>query len=164
MKTPDIMPFMFTPIRIWSDFAWKFGELTLASSQVISQRSRQLMLAGGNPNATDRREMTRMGTEKYAAAAESAQALTMGYLSLAPQIAILAFRQMTAGMVPFTNLMASNPFHPWLQARTAYETFARSTTAASDVVRSVEKVASNGMKPIHRRAVANARRLQRKPR
>ena len=163
MKTDLIYPLFFAPFHIWTNYAWKVGELTLASSQVISRRSRLLLPSSGAATAADQRELTRMSQEKYAAAAESAQAMAVGYMNLAPQMAMLAFRQMVAGLMPLTTLMTSSSF-PSLsnQSKTAYESFARSTTAANQVSRSIEKVASRGLKPIHARARANAKRLKRK--
>jgi hypothetical protein len=162
MKTDLIHPLFLAPFHIWTNYAWKVGELTLASSQVISQRSR-LMLSGGVPTVADQKELTLMSQEKYAAAAEAARALALGYMNLAPQMAMLAFRQMVAGWMPLTTLMTSNSF-PSLasQSKTAHESFARSTAAANQVSRSIEKIASRSLKPIHSRARANAKRLKRK--
>jgi hypothetical protein len=162
MKTDQTFPLLFAPFRIWADYALKVGELTLASSQVIAQRSR-LLLSGAAPTAADQRELALMSQEKYGAAAESAQAMAFGYMSIAPQMAMLAFRQMAGGFVPFTTMLTLNPFQLWSrQANAASGSFARSAAAANQVSRSVEKIASRGLKPIHKRAVANARRLKRK--
>jgi hypothetical protein len=163
MKNDLTYPLFFAPFHIWANYAWKVGELTLASSQVVSQRSCLLLRSGGAPTVADQRELTLMSQEKYAAAAESAQAMALGYMNLAPQMAMLAFRQMLGGLIPLTTFMTLHTF-PLLsrQSRTAYESFARSTTAANQVSRSIEKIASRGLKPIHARARANAKRLNRK--
>ena len=162
MNTAVVYPLLFAPFRIWANYAWKVGELTLASSQVVSRRSRGLLLAGNSPTAADRRELTLMRQEKYAAAAESVQAMALEYMSLAPQMAMLAFRQLSA-FVPLPGLLTLNPWQFWLRrSGTASRSFARSTAAANQVSRAVEKVASRGLKPIHKRARANARRLNRR--
>jgi hypothetical protein len=155
-------PFLFAPLRIWANYAWKVGELALASGQVIAQRS--MLWAGKSPTAANRREFALMSQEKYAAAAESAQAMALGYMSLAPQMAMLAFRQMSA-FVPLPGFVTLNPLQPWSrQSGTTCDAIARSTAAANEFSRSVEKIASRGLKPIHTRAMANAKRLKRRTR
>src|SRR5512147_2400705 len=95
------------PLRIWSAFAWKNGEMMLASIQVISERSDRLLSAGASPALADRREFVLMGQEKIAAAAESVQAMAVGWMGLNHQLGAIAFKQMLAGTAAIMSLAVS---------------------------------------------------------
>ena len=79
----------------------------------------------------DTREMQRMGTEKVFAFWESMSAMGLQMAKAQQDYALLAMRQ----------------WSPWMTPWQSY------TTAA--------KVLEEGLRPIHRRAAANARRLRR---
>lgn len=96
-----------------------------------------MALAGGKPNARDRREFQRMATEKVGAFYESWAAMYGQMLRIQMEAA--------ATMVRFA----------WFPG----------TRSASlprvDVARSALTILGKGMAPVRRRAVANARRLKR---
>ena len=117
-------------------------ELSLAAPLVVAQRVSRMMAAGPAPSARDRRELSLMGTEK-----------------------VLAFQQAWAGM--------------WTQAAFSQFALARSLAAAAVpampfgqrhtelatwglMSREALKVLSAGMSPVHRKALANAKRLSRR--
>jgi hypothetical protein len=104
---------------LWTDLALRTSEMLLASAQVIGHRTGRMATAGPSPNARDRKEFTRMGLEKVAAANESA--LAMGRQ--------LTTAQMQAGLKIWTDML---------------------------------RMSSAGLKPIHSRATANAKRLGRR--
>ena len=58
------------PFLAWTDLAWKIGEMSMASAQVIAHRTTRMAAAGPIPNASDRQEFRRMGQEKIEAATE----------------------------------------------------------------------------------------------
>lgn len=59
------------PWVAWFQLGLKTWEMLLAASQVIPIRLTRMAAAGPTPGARDRREFTRMGTEKAQAAAQS---------------------------------------------------------------------------------------------
>ena len=65
---------LVNPALLWMQLATQTAEMLVASAQVISVRTARMAAAGPTPNARDRREFSRMGTEKVAAAGKSAMA------------------------------------------------------------------------------------------
>src|ERR1700694_4277766 len=70
------------PFLAWIDLAWKIGEMSMASAQVIAHRTTRMAAAGPMPNARDRQEFTRMGREKIEAATESTRAIAAHLASI----------------------------------------------------------------------------------
>jgi hypothetical protein len=66
---------MMHPALLWWQLGLRTWEMLLASSHVIGVRTARMAQAGTSPNARDRREFTRMGTEKVQAAQRSALAM-----------------------------------------------------------------------------------------
>lgn len=151
----------FNPLKIWSDFAWNTGEMMLASVHVIGHRSNRMLSADTPPNAADQREFALMGQEKVTAAAESAQAMSFAWLRFNQQVAAIAFRQMFAGTAAIRSLAASRTPGQSLarQTRLVRDTMTHSAAATSQLSKSAARVAQRGLKPIHSRATANAKRL-----
>jgi hypothetical protein len=116
-------------------------ELGLAVPHVVAHRLLRIVAAGSRPSARDRREFWLMGTEKVAAVSESWNAM---WLEL--------FR---------ANLAFALSFNPYVWLRLPL-TKRSSTIAARHFERATLAVLAKGVSPIHRRAVANARRLGRK--
>lgn len=117
----------------------KAAELAIAAPQVIARRLTQMAVAGANPTARDQREFKQMGAEKVVAFSEAAMA--MGASALRSQQA-------------FATAMLRNAWMPWLYANPLQPKRA-SKTLFDDSVRMM----SMGLAPIHRKAVANAKRL-----
>ena len=109
----------------------KAAELSIAAPQVVAIRTARMLAAGVNPNARDRREFERMGTEKVLAFWESMHAMGLEMVKAQQQFALRAMFQW---------------WSPWVNPRSA---------AAS-----AAKILEKGMGPVHRRASANARRLR----
>jgi hypothetical protein len=65
------------PATLWFDFALRSWEMFSASGQVIAARTARMARAGTSPGARDRREFSRMGSEKAQAATQSAFAMAM---------------------------------------------------------------------------------------
>ena len=62
------------PLAAWSRVALRTSQMLLDSAEVIAHRSARMASAGVNPHPHDRREFSRMGTEKVEAALECAGA------------------------------------------------------------------------------------------
>lgn len=119
--------------------ATQAAELAWAAPQVVAMRMARIALAGPVPNARDRREFQRMGSEKVAAFQESWNAMALHAFEVQQQMALQWMRAM---------------WFPWAAssqtALPAWHTFAHD-------------VLGKGLAPVHRRAMANAQRLRRLP-
>jgi hypothetical protein len=113
----------------------KATELAFAVPQVVAHRVTRMALAGTSPTARDQREFRQMGAEKVAAFTESWNAM-----------ATQAFR---ANYVLATSLWRS-----WLTGKPSQIRGSQLRNAAVGVL-------GKGISPVHRRAVANAKRLAR---
>jgi hypothetical protein len=111
--------------------AVKLAELAFAAPQVIAHRLTRMALAGPTISARDRKEFAGMVIEKQAAVTQ-------------------AWMAMFAEGVRFQQQFALS----LLTAATPRRHAARAKSAAS-------RIASAGLAPIHRKAVANAKRLAR---
>ena len=164
MKRPALYGLSLNPFLMWTDLAFKSGEVLLASAQVIGHRSHRMALAGPTPNARDQREFALMGEEKIAAAAESAQAMAMSMMKLNQQVGALVFRQMLTGATAMMSLASSRTTGQSVarQARLVRDTLANSAAATSQLSTSTARLVDKGLKPIHSRAKGNAKRLARR--
>jgi hypothetical protein len=149
------------PFALWAGLAMKTGEMMLASAQVINHRTGRMAAAGPSPNARDRREFTLMGQEKLAAATESAQAVATRMLNLNQQMGTIAFNQLVAGTAGIMSVAAARTIaqSSKAQAELVRDTVSSSAKAASQLADSVARAAHHGLKPVHSRATANAKRL-----
>jgi hypothetical protein len=121
-------------------FAMKAAELALAVPQVMSHRVARMVSAGNTPSARDQRELHRMSTEKVAAFGESWSNMAAQSLRANQQLSLSLMRSWYG--VWLGNMPTVSRHSKQFQA------------AALDVL-------ARGMAPVHRRAVANARRLNR---
>jgi hypothetical protein len=117
----------------------KATELAFAAPQVVAHRVARMALAGTSPAARDRKEFQQMGVEKMAAFFESWNAMT-----------IQALR-------PDYEAVASL----WRSWWTFWSSGKTSTLARSQFLDVAYGIMSEGIGPVHRRAVANAKRLAR---
>jgi len=164
MKRPPIPLYAaVNPALAWIGLTWRITEMMIASAQVISHRTQRLATAGVIPNQRDRREFTLMGQEKVEAMAESAQAVALRIMTLNQQIGAQIFGQMVAGTTGLLALAASRTVvqSSSVHAKLMQDILSNSATATSRLADSFATVAHHGLKPIHSRATANARRLAR---
>lgn len=105
--------------------------LSLAVPQVVAHRVGRMVQAGPRPSARDRREFQLMGAEKMAAFYESWAAMGLAAMKAQQSLA-------------FSMLRSWSPLP--------------STTALTN---QALRVMSQGIAPVHRRAVGNAKRLGR---
>jgi hypothetical protein len=120
-------------------FIAKVTELGFAVPQVVAHRMTRLALAGVSPSARDRREFRQMGNEKTVAFAESLNAM-----------AVQAFR----ANYELTASFWRSYWRSWLSSNP-------SPFTGSDWHNAAYGVLNKGIGPVHRRAVANAKRLAR---
>lgn len=148
------------PFLIWADLALKTGEIMLASAQVIAHRTARMAAAGSKPSSRDRREFALMGQEKIGAATKSAQGIAAHMLTVDPFLVARAVQQSLAGAAAMMSLAGSRTASQAIarQARLAH-VMARSVRTASRISASSARLAHRGLKPIHSRATANAKRL-----
>jgi hypothetical protein len=134
--------------------ATKTAELMLAAPQVVAHRVGRMAQAGHVLSAQDRREFSRMGSEKVAAFQESWAAMGQQAWRQQAQLA-----QVWMGLWTAWLRAASRPWHPtgWLVGTQAIG------RSASQLQQVALGMADKGLEPVHRRAVANARRLSSSP-
>jgi hypothetical protein len=115
----------------------QMSELALAAPQVVVHRLTRMALSGAQPSARDQREFALMSKEKQAAFQESWMAMGMQAWRVQQQMA-MSFWQAA-----------------WLPGAKA-----RAPTA-TQWQNAMLGVLGQGLQPVHRRAVANAKRLGR---
>lgn len=128
-------------LRLTRDAAQMAG----AVPQVVMHRVARMMTAGAIPNRRDQDEFYRMGAEKVAAFGESWAAMTLQTFAAQQQFSVWWLQtwwQVAMG--------------GWMHPPTLQQL---SNNAQRRWMNSVLDVAAHGMAPVHRRAVANAKRL-----
>ncbi len=114
------------------------AEMTMAVPQVVAHRVARMALAGHTPSERDREEFDLMSSEKSAAFLESWQAMTVQAMRANQALSMSFFRALwsptTVGKLSMCSMTAQ-------------------------VHNAAIGVLGKGMAPVHRRAVANAKRL-----
>ena len=150
----------FLPFMLWCDLAAKTQEMMLASAQVIAHRTSRMAGAGLAPGARDRREFALMGQEKIEAGAESAQAMTAQLMSMSQPWGLLAWRHMLQSSAAFMALAGSRtPGQIIARQATLARAVGRSAVSLAGASKDAARIAQRGLKPIHAKATANAKRL-----
>lgn len=153
--------------RAWSAAAqnasslFRAGELALAAATVIGARS-QLGLAGAaDPARADYAELARIAPEKIDAFSRSGAAVVGQVWEMQREVGTLMLRQAEAGLnlaLAFWQLPL--PHHAaQLQADFVAGTVDRTADSADRLAHRASRLHDTAMRPIHRRATANARRL-----
>ncbi len=125
------------PTRKTRSVTLKTAELAAAVPQVVAHRLTRMALAGPAPSARDRREFERMVAEKRTAFAEAWQAM-----------AVQSVRAHQALAASFLGAV-------WSPGR------GRQAAVAAQIQQAALGVLDKGLAPVHRKAVANAKRLAR---
>ena len=127
-------------VRKAQSLAVQTAELAAAVPQVMAHRVTRMALAGAMPSERDRKEFKLMSDEKTAAFAESWVAMSTQAVVASQALGLSMFRSMWApalGRKPSVGALS-----------------AQMQNAALGVL-------GKGMAPVHRKAVANAKRLAR---
>ncbi len=134
--------------------------MMLASAQVIGHRTGRMAAVGSKPNASDRREFALMGQEKIEAAAKSAHGMAAHMMTMDPSLGARAVQQALAAATAMMSLAGSRTVSQALarQARLV-RTMTRSAGTTAQLSGATARLARRGLKPIHSRATANAKRL-----
>jgi hypothetical protein len=111
-------------------------EISLAVPQVVAHRVTRMALAGPVPSDRDRREFKLMIDEKHSAFVQAWSNMSIQALRANQAIAASMLRSL---------------LRPW--------TVASAASVAAQVQASMVDVLSTGLAPVHRKAMANARRL-----
>jgi hypothetical protein len=150
----------FAPFMQWNDLAMKTAEMMLASAQVIGHRTGRMASAGTAPNARDWREFTLMGQEKIEASAQSAQAMAAHLMTMNRPLGAQAFENMLRSAAAFMRLAISlTPGQVIARQAALARALGQSAVSIANVSESATKLAHRGLKPIHAKATANAKRL-----
>lgn len=120
------------------------SELLLAAPQVMAHRLGRMAMSGPKPSLKDQREFQRMSAEKVAAFGE-------------------AWRAMTVQMLKSNQQLAASMMRSWWPAAAVRRGTAAPilAQAAGDWQGATLDILAQGIRPVHRRAVANAKRLSR---
>jgi len=119
----------------------KTAELALAVPQVVAHRLLRMAHAGPHLSARDRKEFARMVAEKHSAFGESWNAMALQ--------ALQSQRTFAAALALAATPTRSTRASPAAQ------------TLAAHLQQAALAVIGKGLAPVHRRAVANAKRLAR---
>jgi hypothetical protein len=148
------------PFLAWADLAWKLGEMSVASAQVVVHRTARMAASGPVPNARDRKEFALMGQEKVEAGAASARAIATQLASANLNLGGIALRNMLDGSAALLALAGSRNVGQLMARQTRLmRTMTQSARTATKLSGATARIARSGIKPIHARATANARRL-----
>lgn len=136
--------------------------MMVASAQVISHRTHRMASAVVRPNARDHREFAMMGQEKVDACAASFSAMTSHLFTMNARLGIAGLRQVSAHANAMMSLAGSRDMREALQRQAQLlRTLQESGSAALQMSHSAARIAHAGIRPVHARATANARRLAR---
>lgn len=154
-------------VNAWLDLITKSSEIGLASGQTIMHR--MLMMSGADILAlttSERREFSRMYTEKVQAATAHGQIMAGEMMRLNQQIAIAAGSQWWSGWMAMATLgVGRNPSDMFsARSRMIKGGARRAGNATQDISIAMTRSASAGLKPFHTRVSANAKRLGRQQR
>lgn len=127
---------LFYPSTRLSRQAW---ELSVAAPQVMAQRMVRMALAGSQPSLQDQKEFKEMSDEKVEAFYQSWSAIWVQMFKSQMAIAEAMTTAVTTAVVAGKALSADSTL--------------------SAMSREANKVIYAGMEPVHRKAVANAKRL-----
>jgi hypothetical protein len=134
--------------------------MLVASAQVIGHRTQRIAAAGHQPGLRDRREFARMGLEKLEAAGESWWAMGQQLATMNWQLVVRAWQDAASAGMAWIAFGSSRTLPQLMQRQVALSrSWTRSAQSAAEVSHAAAHVAGKGLKPIHARATANARRL-----
>jgi hypothetical protein len=151
------------PFVLWNSLATKTAEMMLASAHVIGHRVPRMARAGAAPSARDQREFALMGWEKLDAGARSLQAMGSCLLNGNRLAWNEAAHNMLRSTSAFMMLLNSQTPAQLLTRQLALaHALGNSMTGFAKVTNNATRLAHRGLKPIHAKATANAKRLGRR--
>ena len=162
MKTRSPATRLANPLVLWGTLGMKSMQMQAAAAQVIAIRTSRMAMAGLNPSARDRRENSRMVTEKVDAFSRAGQALATGAVPLLAGMAGQAVRTSWDLFNAASRLAASRTLPQTMERqRVLADTLLRSAGAAQHAATATAtaRLAHQALAPVHRKATANQKRL-----
>ena len=161
MPVPNALsPRFFNPLMLWVDVALKTQEMLLSSGSVIQLRTERMAKAGLSPSPEDIAEFQLMGHEKIAAVTEAGTAIANQMHTSQVVLINRAVRQWLGGAVAFFSLATSTNADDAMQhAKALGGSATQSMVTASQLSSAGARITQRGLRPIHAKATANARRL-----
>jgi hypothetical protein len=148
---------------LWADLARQWSETMLASAEVIAHRTAWMTGPQARPSARDRRELVVMGPEKLAAAMAATNAMAAQWMTTNARLALVAWQRMMAAGAAMSSLAGSRtPAQAWVRAPSALRALDAAATAQQRLSGATATLATRGLAPVRKRAIANARRLRKR--
>ncbi|RZL86524.1 MAG: hypothetical protein EOP82_29595 [Variovorax sp.] len=152
----------FNPVALWADVAWKTHEMLLSSGSVIQARTQRMVKAGLSPSPDDLAELQLMSHEKLEAVSASSAAIANQMHTLQFTLPNRAAQHWLGGAVALFSLGTSiTPAQVARHIRALSGAATRAVATATHLSSASARIAQRGLKPIHAKATANARRLAR---
>lgn len=150
----------FNPLMLWADVAVTTQEMWVSSASVVQARTERMALAGLSPSPADLAEFQLMANEKLSAVGESSAAIVRQLQTSGLGLLNRTIRQWFGGAAALTGLLASaTPAQALLQGDRLLEVGTQVAATVSQMTSVPARVTQRGLKPIHAKATANARRL-----
>lgn len=157
---PPFSSRFFNPLMLWADVALKTHEMLVSSGSVIQARTGRMAKAGLAPSAEDLVEFQLMGHEKLAAVSESGAAVANQFHTSGFLLAQRSMRHWLSGATAWVGLATSlTPAQAVAHSHELFNAGSRAVATASQIGSAGARIAQRGLKPIHAKATANARRL-----
>ena len=154
----------FNPLMLWTDVALKTQEMLLSSGSVIQVRTERMAKAGLTPSAVDLAEFQLMSHEKLAAASESTTAIANQLHTASYSLMNRSARDWLRGVTAWVGLATSlTPAQAAAHSHDLFNAGHRAVATATHMGSASARVVQRGLKPIHAKATANARRLGVRP-
>ena len=148
------------PFLLWMKLGVHTHEMLLASAEVIGHRTARMVSATPIPSPSDQQEFALMGQEKIEAAGAAAQAMAVHMLAGQPELGIQAFSQMMTGVNDMLAVGTSRTPDELIERQAKLmQTLTEAALSATQLALPAVRLAEAGLRPIHAKATANARRL-----
>ncbi|WP_219214719.1 polyhydroxyalkanoate granule-associated phasin [Variovorax boronicumulans] len=158
--SPTFSSRFFNPLMLWADVALTTQEMLWSAAAVIQLRTERMARAGLAPSAADQVEFQLMGQEKLAAASESGAAIVQQLHTTGHALTQRTVRDWLSATTAWLGLATSlTPAQAAAHSHALLNAGNRSLANATQIGSAGARVVQRGLKPIHARATANARRL-----
>lgn len=162
--SPTFSSRFFHPLLLWADVALTTQEMLLSAGAVIQARTGLMARAGLVPSDADQAEFQLMGEEKLAAATESGAAIASQLHNTQFTLTQRALRDWLEGATAWIGLATSlTPAQAAAHSHALLHAGQRTLANATQMGSAGARIVQRGLKPIHARATANARRLAPQP-
>ena len=145
----------------WSQLVQMGSEVAVASAHTIAHRTTLMADAAAGAAALDHPEFALMGQEKLDAAVEAGTAMVHGLPAMHGLLAAWAWGQTLRAADAIADASACRSLEALggVQSRFVETSLAASVETGARLARSSLRIAGTGLRPVHRVASANARRL-----